>query len=85
VIPTFILTPLTYLGGVFYSIELLPEFWQWVSMFNPILYLVNAFRFGLLGVSDVNIYFALVGIIAFLIAALLWCLYLMEHSSRLRN
>ncbi|MCW8998043.1 MAG: ABC transporter permease, partial [Kangiellaceae bacterium] len=51
IVPTFILTPLTYLGGVFYSIQLLPEFWQNVSMANPILYMVNAFRFGFLGFS----------------------------------
>ncbi len=55
IVPTFILTPLTYLGGVFYSITLLPEFWQKVSMGNPILYMVNAFRYGILGVSDVPI------------------------------
>jgi ABC-2 type transport system permease protein len=54
IIPTFILTPLIYLGGVFYSINLLPEFWQWVSKLNPILYMVNAFRYGMLGVSDSN-------------------------------
>ncbi len=55
IIPTFVLTPLTYLGGVFYSITLLPEFWQNVSLANPILYMVNAFRYGILGVSDINI------------------------------
>ncbi|MEZ9563857.1 ABC transporter permease [Vibrio artabrorum] len=55
IIPTFILTPLTYLGGVFYSISLLPEFWQGVSKLNPIVYMVNAFRYGFLGVSDVGI------------------------------
>ncbi|MBL4910971.1 MAG: ABC transporter permease [Alteromonadaceae bacterium] len=55
IIPTFILTPLTYLGGVFYSISLLPEFWQDVSKVNPIVYMVNAFRYGFLGVSDVSI------------------------------
>lgn len=55
IIPTFVLTPLTYLGGVFYSITLLPEFWQKVSLGNPILYMVNAFRYGILGVSDINI------------------------------
>ena len=55
IIPTFVLTPLTYLGGVFYSITLLPEFWQNVSLGNPILYMVNAFRYGILGVSDINI------------------------------
>lgn len=56
IVPTFVLTPLTYLGGVFYSIDLLPEFWRNLSMANPILYMVNAFRFGILGKSDVNIW-----------------------------
>ncbi|MFB8831439.1 ABC transporter permease [Azotobacter sp. CWF10] len=55
IIPTFVLTPLTYLGGVFYSIDLLPPFWQAVSMGNPILHMVNAFRYGILGVSDIHI------------------------------
>ena len=55
IIPTFVLTPLTYLGGVFYSLSLLPEFWQGVSKLNPIVYMVNAFRYGFLGVSDVSI------------------------------
>ena len=58
IIPTFVLTPLTYLGGVFYSISLLPEFWQKVSLGNPILYMVNAFRYGILGVSDISIGYA---------------------------
>ncbi|OHC11097.1 MAG: ABC transporter permease [Pseudomonadales bacterium GWC1_66_9] len=55
IIPTFVLTPLTYLGGVFYSIDLLPPFWQAVSLGNPILHMVNAFRYGILGVSDIHI------------------------------
>jgi len=55
IVPTFVLTPLTYLGGVFYSISLLPEFWQKVSLGNPILYMVNAFRYGILGASDIGI------------------------------
>ncbi len=55
IIPTFVLTPLTYLGGVFYSISLLPEIWQKLSLLNPILYMVNAFRFGILGASDIDI------------------------------
>ncbi len=55
IVPTFILTPLTYLGGVFYSINMLPEIWQKLSLINPILYMVNAFRYGILGVSDINI------------------------------
>jgi len=55
IIPTFVLTPLTYLGGVFYSITLLPEFWQAVSHFNPVFYMINAFRFGFLGIADVSL------------------------------
>lgn len=55
IVPTFVLTPLTYLGGVFYSITLLPPFWQAVSLGNPILHMVNAFRYGILGVSDIRI------------------------------
>ncbi len=58
IVPTFVLTPLTYLGGVFYSISLLPEFWQKVSLANPIIYMVNAFRYGILGTSDINIAYA---------------------------
>ncbi len=56
IVPTFVLTPLSYLGGVFYSIELLPEQWRFLSEFNPILYMVNGFRYGMLGVSDVSLY-----------------------------
>lgn len=55
IIPTFVLTPLTYLGGVFYSLSLLPDFWYGVSQLNPIVYMVNAFRYGFLGVSDVSL------------------------------
>jgi ABC-2 type transport system permease protein len=55
IIPSFVLAPLTYLGGVFYSITLLPEFAQKLSLLNPILYMVNAFRYGMLGVSDIDI------------------------------
>jgi ABC-2 type transport system permease protein len=53
IVPTFILTPLSYLGGVFYSITMLPPVWETVSRANPILYMVNAFRYGVLGVSDI--------------------------------
>ncbi|MCO6552445.1 MAG: ABC transporter permease [Gilliamella sp.] len=56
IIPTFVLTPLTYLGGVFYSITMLPTFWQWVSKINPIVYMINGFRYGFLGVSDVPLW-----------------------------
>lgn len=59
IVPTFVLTPLTYLGGVFYSIDMLSPFWQGVSLLNPIVYMVNAFRYGVLGVSDVNVWLSL--------------------------
>ncbi len=73
-IPTFILTPLTYLGGVFYSLSLLPEFWQEVSKLNPIVYMVNAFRYGFLGVSDVGIMTSFGVLLLFIIGlyALAW-------------
>jgi len=77
-IPTFVLTPLTYLGGVFYTIKLLPEWAQGVSHVNPILYMVNAFRFGFLGVSDVNVglaYTIMIGSVVVLYAACVWLLY----------
>lgn len=85
VVPTFVLTPLTYLGGVFYTIDMLPQFWQGVSMFNPILYIVNAFRYGLLGVSDVNVWVALAGIAGCISVMFCLCLVLMEKSRRLRH
>ncbi len=84
IIPTFVLTPLTYLGGVFYSIKLLPEFWQGVSQLNPVLYMVNAFRYGILGVSDINITSAFIGVMAFIVILSCACLYLLSHGTRLR-
>jgi ABC-2 type transport system permease protein len=65
VVPTFVLTPLTYLGGVFYSVSMLSPFWQSISLANPILYMVNAFRYGLLGVSDVNLGVAYAAMLGF--------------------
>jgi ABC-2 type transport system permease protein len=69
IIPNFVLTPLSYLGGVFYSVSMLPDIWQTISLANPILYMINAFRYGLIGVSDVDIQMAFLitgGFIAFL-------------------
>lgn len=65
IVPTFVLTPLTYLGGVFYSISLLPELWQKVSLANPILYMVNAFRYGILGTSDIDVRYAYLIVLLF--------------------
>ena len=78
IIPTFVLTPLTYLGGVFFSISLLPPFWQKVALANPILYMVNAFRYGMLGSSDIPIGYAyalMLGLAAVLFAAVLLLLH----------
>ena len=69
IIPNFVLTPLSYLGGVFYSVSMLPDIWQTIALANPILYMINAFRYGLIGVSDVDIQMAFLitgGFIAFL-------------------
>lgn len=85
IIPTFILTPLTYLGGVFYSISLLPEFWQNVSLFNPILYMVNAFRFGMLGESDIAIIPAFAIIFICIIGLTSFALYLLNKGTGIRN
>ncbi|TDF35788.1 ABC transporter permease [Alteromonadaceae bacterium M269] len=65
IVPTFVLTPLTYLGGVFYSLTLLPEFWQWVSKVNPVVYMVNGFRYGFLGTSDVAFGTSLIVLVIF--------------------
>jgi len=78
IVPTFVLTPLTYLGGVFYSINMLPDFWQKVSYFNPVMYMVNVFRYGILGVTDASPTTALLIILLFismLTSVSLWLLH----------
>lgn len=85
IIPTFVLTPLTYLGGVFYSIEMLPSFWQGVSQLNPILYMVNTFRYGILGVSDINVGFAFAMIIVCIVILAIFSLYLLNIGKGIRS
>ena len=85
IIPTFVLTPLIYLGGVFYSINLLPGFWQTVSRFNPILYMVNAFRHGLLGVSDIDITTAFIIITIFIGILFSFCLFLLNRGTGIKH
>ena len=85
IVPTFVLTPLTYLGGVFYSISLLPEFWQNVSKANPILYMVNAFRYGILGTSDIGIGYAYAIVLVFVILLFSACLFLMNRGVGIRE
>ncbi len=85
IIPTFVLTPLTYLGGIFYSIRMLPEFWQQVSLGNPILYMVNSFRYGFRGSSDIELITAL-GVILFFIALLFGVsMYLLNRGIGIRQ
>ena len=85
IVPTFVLTPLTYLGGVFYSIDLLPEIWQTLSLANPILYMVNAFRYGLLGVSDIGVDVAFIIIVAFIVVLTAFSLYLLDKGVGIKS
>ena len=85
IIPNFVLAPLIYLGGVFYSIDMLPEFWQKVSALNPILYMVNAFRYGILGESDINITHAFAILIIFIFILFYVSLYLLNKGTRIKN
>lgn len=85
IVPTFVLTPLTYLGGVFYSVAMLPPFWQDVSLVNPILYMVNAFRYGLLGVTDVHLGVAYLAIIGFIAGLFMFALYLLNRGHGIRT
>ncbi|NKB47157.1 MAG: ABC transporter permease [Legionellales bacterium] len=85
IIPTFILTPLSYLGGVFYSIDLLPAFWYQISLFNPILYIVNAFRYSFLGVSDVNLLLALAMIFLITVGFFIFNLMLLNKGIGIRQ
>ena len=85
IIPTFVLTPLIYLGGVFYSIDLLGEFWKSVSLFNPILYMVNAFRYGMVGITDIDIAWSFAMVSLFSLALFIVALLLLEKGSRLRS
>ena len=85
IVPTFILTPLTYLGGVFYSVKQLPPFWQHISVFNPILYIVNAFRYGMLGVSDISLMHAFAIVIFVNVILFSLNLYLLHRGVGIRT
>jgi ABC-2 type transport system permease protein len=85
IVPTFVLTPLTYLGGVFYSISLLPEPWKTMSLANPILYMVNAFRYGILGKSDIDIGTAYAILFVFIVLLFSACMLLMRRGVGIRE
>lgn len=85
IVPTFVLTPLTYFGGVFYSIDMLPDFWRNLSLGNPILYMVNTFRYGILGVSDVPVEHAFTMIGICIVALTVYSMYLLNVGKGLRH
>lgn len=84
IVPTFVLTPLIYLGGVFYSTQMLPPFWQTVSALNPIFYMVNAFRYGFLGASDVDVIWAFLLLGLFALSLYGGCVWLLRHGTGIR-
>lgn len=85
IVPTFVLTPLTYLGGVFYSIDQLPEFFRTISLANPILYMVNAFRYGFLGVSDVSLGVSFGVLSGLTVAAFILTIWLFKRGAGLKQ
>jgi len=80
-----VLTPLTYLGGIFYTIQMLPEFWQDVSLLNPILYMVNAFRYGFLGISDINLVTSYLITMGFIVMMFTVCVVLLNKGHGIRT
>ena len=85
IVPTFVLTPLTYLGGVFYSVHALPTLWQTVSKANPVLYMVSGFRYGFLGMADVNVFVSFFLLVTLTVALLLANLYIFKKGYGLKS
>lgn len=85
IIPNFVLTPLTYLGGIFYSVKLLPDFWYGVSLLNPVLYMINGFRYGILGSSDFPIWWSFFIIVVFIIVLAAIALHLMNKGVGIKS
>ena len=85
IIPLMIVTPLTFLGGSFYSISMLPPIWQKITLFNPVVYLISGFRWSFYGVADVNVAICITAILGFLIVCLLTVAWMFRSGYRLRN
>jgi ABC-2 type transport system permease protein len=85
IVPTFVLQPLTYLGGVFYSISMLPPIWQTISKVNPIVYMISGFRYGFLGTIDVPIFLSLGILVLFIVVLYSVCWYLIQKGRGLRS
>lgn len=84
IIPTFVITPLTYLGGVFYSISLLPDFWRTLSKANPVVYMIGGFRYGFLGIADINVWVGLGILLLFSVVLFMITLYLLKKGTGVR-
>lgn len=85
IVPTFVLQPLTYLGGVFYSISMLPPIWQTISKVNPIVYMISGFRYGFLGTIDVPIFLSIGILVLFIVVLYSVCWYLIHKGRGLRS
>lgn len=85
IIPNFVLTPLSYLGGIFYSVSMLPDIWQTISLANPVLYMINAFRYGLIGVTDINIEIAFLMTGGFILFLTLLSVFLLHKGIGIKN
>lgn len=85
IIPMMVITPLTFLGGAFYSINMLPPLWQKVALFNPVVYLISGFRWSFYGISDVNVEVSLAMILLFLLACLFFVWWIFRTGYRLKN
>ncbi|HRI36893.1 MAG TPA: ABC transporter permease [bacterium] len=85
IVPTFILTPLTYLGGVFYSIDQLPEFWRTISHANPIVYMVDGFRYGFYGFTDISVWISAAVLLGFSVVLTMVALWLLRRGTGMRT
>jgi ABC-2 type transport system permease protein len=85
VIPLLIVTPLTFLGGTFYSIDMLPPFWRAVSLFNPVVYLVSGFRWSFFGSADVSVVVSLAMTLSFLLVSLAIVAWIFKTGYRLKS
>ena len=85
VIPLIVVTPLVFLGGSLYSIEMLPEFWQQISYFNPVVYLINGMRWAFYGVSDINIWISVVSMLGFLSICIVAAMIILTKGYRIKS
>ena len=85
IIPTLVITPMVFLGGSLYSLDMLPEFWQTVTYFNPVVYLINGLRFAFYGVSDFNIWISIISMVVFLIACVTVVTILLKKGYNIKS